>query len=137
MNNIPCNEYLLVMPNGDCKGFNDLKEAKAYINIYYERKIDEDVDEHGYNDFTDIGGGDARQNICTQLGVEEGKCEVYSMDDFIRKLEGELVFDNEKNEIISKLMEDHLDINLYNYNLDMVLADMESIDMMEPYGEMS
>lgn len=137
MNNIPCNEYLLVMPNGDCKGFNDLKEAKAYINIYYERKIDEDVDEHGYNDFTDIGGGDARQNICTQLGVEEGKCEVYSMDDFIRKLEGELVFDNEKNEIISKLMEDHLDINLYNYNLDMFLADMESIDMMEPYGEMS
>lgn len=137
MDNIPCNEYLLVMPNGDCKGFNDLKEAKAYINIYYERKIDEDVDEHGYNDFTDIGGGDARQNICTQLGVEEGKCEVYNMDEFIKKLEGELVFDNEKNEIISKLMEDHLDINLYNYNLDMILADIDSIDMMEPYGEMS
>ena len=137
MDKVPCNEYLLVMPDGECKGFNDLKEAKAYINIYYERKIDEDVDEHGYNDFTDIGGGDARHNICTQLGVEEGKCEVYNMDEFIKKLEGELVFDNEKNEIISKLMEDHLDINLYNYNLDMILADMDSIDMMEPYGEMS
>lgn len=137
MDNIPCNEYLLVMPNGDCKGFNDLKEAKAYINIYYERKIDEDVDEHGYNDFTDIGGGDARQNICTQLGVEEGRCEVYNMDEFIKKLENELVFDNEKNEIISKLMEEHLDINLYNYNLDMILADIDSINMMEPYGEMS
>ena len=137
MDNIPCNEYLLVMPNGDCKGFNDLKEAKAYINIYYERKIDEDVDEHGYNDFTDIGGGDARQNICTQLGVEEGRCEVYNMDEFVKKLENELVFDNEKNEIISKLMEEHLDINLYNYNLDMILADIDSINMMEPYGEMS
>ena len=137
MDSVPCNEYLLVMPNGDCKGFNDLKEAKAYINIYYERKIDEDVDEHGYNDATDIGGGDARQNICTQLGVEEGKCEVYNMDEFIKYLEEELVFDNEKNEIISKLMEDDLDINLYNYHLDMVLADIEAIDMMEPYGEMS
>ena len=137
MDSVPCNEYLLVMPNGDCKGFNDLKEAKAYINIYYERKIDEDVDEHGYNDATDIGGGDARQNICTQLGVEEGKCEVYNMDEFIKYLEEELVFDNEKNEIISKLMEDDLDINLYNYNLDMVLADIEAIDMMESYGEMS
>ena len=59
------------------------------------------------------------------------------MDEFIKYLEEELVFDNEKNEIISKLMEDDLDINLYNYNLDMVLADIEAIDMMEPYGEMS
>lgn len=137
MDRIPSNEYLLVMPNGDCKGFNDLKEAKAYINIYYERKIDEDVDEHGYNDSTDIGGGDARQNICTQLGVEEGKCEVYNMEEFIKKLEDELVFDNEKKEVISKLMEEHLDINVYNYNLYMILADTDVIDMMEPYGEMS
>ncbi|MBE6063367.1 MAG: hypothetical protein E7207_07395 [Clostridium butyricum] len=137
MNNIPCNEYLLVMPNGDCKGFNDLREAKAYINIYYERKIDADVHEDDYNDATDIGGGEARNNICTQLGVEEGKCEVYNLEQFIQKLEEELVFDNEKDEIISKLMEEDLDINIYNYNLDMILADVDSIDMMEPYGEIN
>lgn len=137
MDRIPSNEYLLVMPNGDCVGFNDLKEAKAYINIYYERKIDEDIDEHDYNDATEIGGGDSRQNICTQLGVEEGKCEVYNMEEFINKLEEELVFDNEKDEIISKLMEEDLDINVYKYNLDMILADTDVIDMMEPYGEIN
>lgn len=137
MDSVPSNEYLLVMPDGECKGFNDLREAKAYINVYYERKIDEDVDEHGYNDATDIGGGDARQNVCTQLGVEEGKCKVYDMDEFIKKLEEELVFDNEKKEVISKLMEEDLDINVYNYNLDLILADIDDIDMMEPYGEMS
>ena len=137
MDRIPSNEYLLVMPNGDCVGFNDLKEAKAYINIYYERKIDEDIDEHDYNDATEIGGGDSRQNICTQLGVEEGKCEVYNMEEFINKLEEELVFDNEKDEIISKLMEEDLDINEYKYNLDMILADTDVIDMMEPYGEIN
>lgn len=136
MDKVPCNEYLLVMPDGECKGFNDLKEAKAYINIYYERKIDKDLDEDDYNDQTDIGGKDSRQNICTHLGVEEGKCEVYDMEKFINKLEEELVFDNEKNEIISKLMEEHLDINVYDYNLDVILADTEVIDMMEPYGEM-
>ena len=137
MDRIPSNEYLLVMPNGDCVGFNDLKEAKAYINIYYERKIDEDIDEHDYNDATEIGGGDSRQNVCTQLGVEEGKCEVYNMEEFINKLEEELVFDNEKDEIISKLMEEDLDINVYKYNLDMILADTDVIDMMEPYGEIN
>ncbi len=137
MDRIPSNEYLLVMPNGDCVGFNDLKEAKAYINIYYERKIDEDIDEHDYNDATEIGGGDSRQNVCTQLGVEEGKCEVYNMEEFINKLEEELVFDNEKDEIISKLMEEDLEINVYDYNLDMILADTDVIDMMEPYGEIN
>ena len=137
MDRIPSNEYLLVMPNGDCVGFNDLKEAKAYINIYYERKIDEDIDEHDYNDTTEIGGGDSRQNVCTQLGVEEGKCEVYNMEEFINKLEEELVFDNEKDEIISKLMEEDLEINVYDYNLDMILADTDVIDMMEPYGEIN
>ena len=55
----------------------------------------------------------------------------------VNKLEEELVFDNEKDEIISKLMEEDLDINVYKYNLDMILADTDVIDMMEPYGEIN
>lgn len=137
MDKVPYYEYLLIMPEGDCKGFNDLDEAKAVINFYYERRIDEDMGEKGYNynDTTDIGGDTYRENICTQLGVDEGKCEVYVMDDFIKKLEEELVFDVEKQEIIEKLYEENLDINVYDYNLDAIIADIESIDMMEPYGE--
>ena len=59
------------------------------------------------------------------------------MEEFINKLEEELVFDNEKDEIISKLMEEDLEINVYDYNLDMILADTDVIDMMEPYGEIN
>lgn len=136
MDNVPYYEYLLVMPDGDCKGFNDLNEAKAFINFYYERKIDEDIDDET-NDITDIGGAEGRDKVCTVLGVEEGKCEVYLMEEFINKLQDEIVFDNEKQEVIEKLYEENLDINVYDYNLDIILADTEVIDMMEPYGEIN
>lgn len=135
MNAIPYNEYLLVMPSGNCKGFNDLNLAKAYINIYYERKIDSDLNEDDYNDATERGAEEPRRNICTQLGVLEGKCEVYNIDEFIEKLKEELVFDQEKEEIISKLIEKEIELNIYEYGLDEILVDVQSIDMMEQYGD--
>jgi hypothetical protein len=135
MNNEIYNDYLLVMPSGNCKGFNDLESAKAYINIYYERKIDESLHEDGYNDATEIGGEKPRKNICTQLGVKEGKCEVYKTEDFIGKLRDELVFEEEKEEVISKLSEAKIDLNIYDYGLDEILAKVEELDIMETYGD--
>jgi len=135
MNNEIYNDYLLVMPSGNCKGFNDLESAKAYINIYYERKIDESLHEDGYNDATEIGGEKPRKNICTQLGVKEGKCEVYKTEDFIGKLRDELVFEEEKEEVISKLSEAKIDLNIYDYGLDEILAKIEELDIMETYGD--
>ena len=135
MNTVPYNEYLLVMPSGTCKGFNDLNLAKAYINLYYERKIDSDLSEDGYNDATEIGAEEPRRNIFTQLGVAEGKCEVYSIKSFIEKIEENLIFEQEKEEIISKLIQEKININIYEYSLDEILADVEVINMMETYGE--
>jgi len=129
------NDYLVVMPSGNCKGFNDLESVKAYINIYYERKIDKSLHEDGYNDATEIGGEKPRKNICTQLGVQEGKCEVYNTKDFIEKLKEELVFDEEKEEVISKLSEAKIDFNIYEYRLDEILEQIEEINVMEDYGE--
>lgn len=129
------NEYLIIMPSGNCKGFNDLESAKAYINIYYERKFDDTLHKDGYNDATEMGGEDPRANIFTQLGVEEGKCEVYKTEEFIKKLQEELIFDEEKEEVISKLLEAEIDFNIYNYGLDEILAQIEEINVMENYGE--
>jgi len=129
------NDYFLVMPSGNCKGFNDLESAKAYINIYYERRINDGIHEEGYDDATEIGGDKPRKNICTQLGVEEGKCQVYKTEDFIRKISEELVFDEEKEEVISKLCEGKIDLNIYDYSLDEILANIEEIDVMEAYGD--
>ena len=129
------NDYLLVMPSGNCKGFNDLEGVKAHINIYYERRLDDTLHEDGYNDATEIGGDDPRLNVFTQLGVEEGKCEVYKTEDFIEKLKEELVFDEEKEEVISKLSEAKINLNIYDYSLDGILAQIEEIDVMESYGD--
>ena len=136
MENEIYNDYLLVMPNGDCKGFNDLEGVKAHINIYYERKIDDVVHEDGYNDATEIGGNDPRLNVFTQLGVKEGKCEVYKTEEFIEKLRNELVFDEEKEEVISKLSEAKINFNIYDYSLDGILANIEEVNVMENYGEL-
>ena len=135
MDRIPSNEYLLVMPDGDVKGFNDLESAKAYINVYYEKRIDNDMIEDDYNDITEIGGSDERENICINMGVREGKCEVYKVSDFIDKIKEDLVFNSEKEELIEKLVEKHIDLNIYDYNLDALLTDIEAIDMMEQYGD--
>ena len=137
MNEEPENEYLLIMPDGDCRGFNDLESAKSYVNIYYERLIDKNISDDDYNDATEIGSGDNRLKICTELGVEEGKCELYNMEDIIDKIDEELVFEAEKKEIIEKLCMSDIDFNVYDNNLDLIVSDVEPIDIMEPYGEIS
>lgn len=135
MNSEAFNEYLLVMPDGEARGFNDLESAKAYINRYYQGIVSHDREEDDYNDVTELDEEKATRNVCTNLGAEEGKCEVYKLDDFIDKINEEVVFDYEKEEIISKLCEKHINLNVYNYNLDLILADTEVVDVMEPYGE--
>ena len=137
MNEEPENEYLLIMPDGDCRGFNDLESAKSYVNIYYERLIDKNISEDDYNDATEIGSGDNRIKICTELGVEEGKCELYNMEDIIDKIKEEVIFDKEKKEIIEKLCMSDIEFNIYDNNLDLLISDVEPIDIMEPYGEIS
>lgn len=137
MYNEPNNEYLLVMPDGECKGFNDFESAKAYINVYYERLIDRTVDEDEYNDVTEIGSDDTRVKACTKSGVEEGRCELYNMEDVIDKINSDLVFDEEKKEVIEKLSELEINFNIYNNNLDLLISDVEPIDIMETYGEMN
>lgn len=132
----PSNEFLLVMPDGEAKGFNDLETAKAYINIYYERSIDKEVDDdEDYTDITDIGGDNPRRARCIAMGVTEGRCEVYRLSDFIKKIEEQLVFESEKEEIIEKLSQEHINLNVYSYNLDVILADTDVVEMMEPYGD--
>ncbi|OOM82458.1 hypothetical protein CLPUN_01600 [Clostridium puniceum] len=129
------NDYLLIMPSGSCKGFNDLEGVKAYINLYYEKRFDDTLHEDGYNDATESGGDDPRLNVFTQLGVEEGKCEVYRTQDFVEILDNELIFEEDKEEIISKLSEAKIKLNIYDYGLDEILAHIQEVDVMEDFGE--
>ena len=52
MNIVPSNEYLLVMPSGKVKGFDDYAMAKAYINNYYYYKTRRVEEVGAYDDLT-------------------------------------------------------------------------------------
>ena len=135
MDKEPYNEYLVVMPTGNCKGFNDIEGVKAYINMYYELRLDDVFHKDGYYDATEIGGDEYRYNVFTQLGAEEGaKCEIYKTVSFIEEINKELVFEDEKEEIISKLCEAKINFNIYDYSLDAVLANIQEVEYMDDYG---
>ena len=127
-------QYLLVLPNGDVKGFEDLDMTKAYINMYYDKKVRHSNVRDEYNDITD-NSDEFVNTICHNLGVVEGECRVYDTMQLIEKLQDELVFDDEKQEVISKLMEKDIELNIYEYTIDNIFNDVETISVMENYGE--
>ena len=131
----PYNEYLLVFPSGNCKGFNDIEGAKAYINNYYEMRLDDVFHKDGYNDGTEIGGDEYRNNVFSRLGAEEGAvCEIYKTETFIEEINKELIFEEDKEEIISKLCEAKIKFNIYDYSLDTVLTNIQPVEYMEDFG---
>ena len=49
-------------------------------------------------------------------------------------MQDELVFNEEKEEVISKLMAHKIEFNIYDYAIDNIFRDVQSIDVMEQYG---
>ena len=69
------------------------------------------------------------------MGIQEGECQLYYTSDIIEKLQDELVFNEEKEEVISKLMAPKIEFNTYDYALDNIFRDVQPIDIMEQYGD--
>ena len=147
MNIVPSNEYLLVMPSGNVKGFDDYAMAKAYnggqkreadqkayINNYYYYKTRRVEEVGAYDDLTN-DFDDIVDTVCYKIGIEEGECQLYYTSDIIEKLQDELVFNEEKEEVISKLMAPKIEFNTYDYALDNIFRDVQPIDIMEQYGD--
>lgn len=134
MNIVPSNEYLLVMPSGNVKGFDDYAMAKAYINNYYYYKTRRVEKVGAYDDLTN-DFDDIVDTVCYKIGIEEGECQLYYTSDIIEKLQDELVFNEEKEEVISKLMAPKIEFNTYDYALDNIFRDVQPIDIMEQYGD--
>ena len=134
MNIVPSNEYLLVMPSGNVKGFDDYAMAKAYINNYYYYKTRRVEEVGAYDDLTN-DFDDIVDTVCYKIGIEEGECQLYYTSDIIEKLQDELVFNEEKEEVISKLMASKIEFNTYDYALDNIFRDVQPIDIIEQYGD--
>ena len=134
MSNIPNFDYLLVMPSGNVRGFEDIESAKWYVNnYYYKKKISTDVIgayKDLIEDFDDIS-----DVLSYKSGVEEGDSKLYNTYNIIEKIQNEGIFQEEKEELISKLLSNKIDINIYDYGIDNIFTNSDSIDIMEPYGE--
>ena len=134
MSIIPEFQYLLVMPSGNIKGFDDLDTTKAYINLYYMQQVRNSDIITEVNDLTD-SSEQFINTVCQNLGVIEGECRVYKTNDIIEKIQEDIVFDEEKQELISKLLSKNININIYDFAIDNIFNDVEAINVMETYGE--
>ena len=128
------NQYLLVMPSGNVKGFDDYGMAKAYINNYYYYKTRDNKVVATYDDLTN-DYDDIVDTICYKIGIEEGECKLYYTSDIVEKIQNSLVFDEDKEEVISKLIAPVVEFNVNDYAVDDIFQDVESIDIMEQYGD--
>ena len=102
--------------------------------MYYMQKVRNSTIITEVNDLTD-SSEQFINTVCQNLGVIEGECRVYNTNDIIEKLQEDIVFDEEKEEVISKLLSKDINLNIYDFAIDNIFNDVEAIDIMEPYGE--
>lgn len=134
MSIVPRFEFLVVMPSGNIKGFDTETIAKSFINNYYYFRTRDNGLLSQYDDLTN-DFDDVVDTMCYKMGVEEGECRLYNTRDIIEKIQQELVFDDEKQEVISKLLSSKIELNIFDYAIDNIFTNTDSIDIMEQYGD--
>lgn len=116
------NNYVLLMPSGELRGFQDLESARGTIYQYDLETILGNTHggrEYEYDMFTEIN------DIGITAGVLEGECQIFVLEDFIEKIRESSMFQDEKDEIISKLLKEDINLNIYDYDLFSLLNDSE------------
>lgn len=126
--NVAVNNYIVVTPKGTIKGFLEEEEAHMYVLGYYEKKVNKlsDDRESIYEDYA-TEPLESTIGICIDLGVTEGDCTIYDLDDFIEKIQESSIFEDEKEELILKLMKKDIRLNAVDYQLMDILRDVKVI----------
>lgn len=121
---VPFNNYIVVLPNGDVKGFLEEERARIFIRGYYAGKVNELNDDQSMT-CVDYATEPIQSTIdvCTTLGVNEGDCILYDLDSFIDNIRNSGIFEEEKEELITKLMKEEIVFNINDYGVDDILND--------------
>ncbi len=108
------NDYVLLMPSGELRGYKDIDSARGTI---YQYDI-VDMLEHVHS------GADGEFDMYTEQndvgiieGVENGECQIFNLDDFILKIQESGMFQDEKDEVISQLLKENINLNVYDLGL--------------------
>ncbi|WP_346847561.1 hypothetical protein [uncultured Clostridium sp.] len=125
---VPYHNYIVVTPNGDVLGFGEEDDARKYVAGYYVGKIEELSDDIS-KVYVDYGTEplQASVDICTELGAYEGDCIIYDLDSFIENIQNSGIFEDEKEELILKLMQEKINLNINDYQVDDLLYDTKIV----------
>ncbi len=95
---------------------------------YYVGKIEELSDDIS-KVYVDYGTDplQASVDICTELGAYEGDCIIYDLDSFIENIQNSGIFEDEKEELILKLMQEKINLNINDYQVDDLLYDTKVV----------
>ncbi|SHH37775.1 hypothetical protein SAMN02745196_00166 [Clostridium collagenovorans DSM 3089] len=118
------NNYIIVLPDGETKGFRKEEDTHMFIQGYYEEKVgrlNNDID-LSYEDYA-TEPLEATIGICVSLGAYEGECVIYQLEDVLEKINKSGLFPEEKQEIIEKLTQDKIEFNVFDYQIDNILKD--------------
>lgn len=125
---VPFHNYVVVTPNGDMVGFQEEDEGRRFIAGYYIGKVEEKSDDRAmvYVDYA-TEPLQTTIDICTELGAYEGDCRMYDIDSLIEAVRNSGIFEDEKQEIISGLMQKKINFNINDYHLDQFLVDTKEM----------
>lgn len=128
----PYHNYIVVTPNGDIAGFREIDDARNFVSGYYIGKVEEMSDDFSvvYSDYV-TDPMQTTEAICTSLGAYEGECVIYDLDSLIENIQKSDYFEEEKVELISKLMDKQIDINVNDYQIDKILTETTVIPRSE------
>lgn len=117
------NNYVVKMPSGELNGFIELSDARNFISEYYLDKI---LDyRKGGGAFLDIYQEKDQEELNRLVGVDEGECQIYDLDSLIERIQNSNYFEEEREEIISKLLKEKIELNVNEYSIDDIFADVE------------
>ncbi|MDY5911987.1 MAG: hypothetical protein SPJ62_08300 [Inconstantimicrobium porci] len=128
----PYHNYIVVTPNGDIAGFREINDARNFVSGYYIGKVEEMSDDFSvvYSDYV-TDPMQTTEAICTSLGAYEGECVIYDLDSLIENIQKSDYFEEEKVELISKLMDKQIDINVNDYQIDKIFTETTVIPRTE------
>lgn len=124
---VPKNNYLAVLSNGKGRGFVDYEEAKAYINRYFMENLVREGRKNIYANY-DMYEEKSTEDIAFVLGAENDGVSIYMIEDIIEYIRNmEIATIDEKEEIISKLLNKECNIDIYTAGLKSILENINPV----------
>lgn len=122
--------YVLVMPDKRVIAVEDIEYAKAFVNRYYERRLTDYLNKEEYREY-DTTDPATRETLFIRIGQDEGEPMLYDTDSVIEGVRESSFFEDEKEEIIKKLLISDEGLDADKYNLDIILVDLEPKELLK------